>query len=293
MRAIALSVLASFAVACGSKLDTPAENRPADTGATIVDSAVAETAVIDAAADTAVLPTESTTCKRLVAAMCSKPTENCCTELGIPFLAGACAEAVMAYCSTRIDAVTLGRATYDESQLEACAASYESPKIGCSAEFIPTLRASVACAHLFNGTKEPGAACANSVECHAPEGAIAYCDQTAKRCRASFVVAEGAACNFTGSNLRYCDDGFYCDLTGASAACRKELAAGADCAAANYIACGYSSTCVDGKCGAGLAEGAACTEASQCSSWTCREGKCTSTLYPRVDKGLCNAGTSG
>lgn len=293
MRALCCSALVALVVGCGSKIDAPNEGAPADTGTPVVDTGSAETSVADAAGDTSVMPTESVTCKRLVAAMCSKATENCCTELGITFLAGACAEAVMAYCTTRIDAVTLGRATYDESQLEACAASYESPKIGCSAEFIPMLRHSVACAHLFNGNKEPGAVCANSVECHAPEGAIAYCDENAKRCRASFVVPEGAACNFTGSNLRYCDDGLYCDLTGASAACKKELAAGADCVAANYIACGYSSTCVDSKCGPGLAAGATCTEARECSSWTCREGKCTSTLYPRVDKGLCNAGTSG
>jgi hypothetical protein len=61
----------------------------------------------------------------------------------------------------------------------------------------------------------------------------------------------------------------------------------------NYLACGYSSTCVDGKCGAGLAGGEACSEARECSSWTCAMGKCNSVLYPMVDKGLCNAGTSG
>ncbi len=293
MRAtFAFFVVGSLALGCGSKVDTPTEGTPADTGG-VTDSGAAETTTEDASSDATVKPTEDRTCARLVTAMCSKATENCCTELGITFLAGACKEAVMAYCTTRIDAVTLGRATYDDTQLEACAKSYEAPSIGCSAEFIPYLRSSIACAHLFNGTKEPGADCTNSIECRAPDGAVAYCDQTAKRCRASFVAPEGAACNFSGSKLHYCDDGLYCDLTGSSAACKKELAAGADCLDANYIACGYSSTCVGGKCGPGLAEGATCVEGRECSSWTCRDGKCTSTLYQRVDKGLCNASTAG
>jgi len=292
MRAIA-SLLVVL-VGCGGSVDAGPESTAADTGT--VDTAVAETTTdgaSEAIADASVRPTEETTCKRLVTAMCSKATETCCGELGITFLGGACKEAVTSYCTTRIDQVRLGRATYDETQLEACAKSYEAPTISCQPEFIPTLRAAVACAHLFNGTKEPGDDCANSIECRAPAGAIAYCDDMAKRCRASFVVAEGAACNFTGSNLHYCDDGLYCDFTGPTAACKKELATGADCVEANYIACGYSSTCVGGKCGAGLAAGATCADNRECSSWSCREGKCTGISYPRVDKGLCNASTAG
>ena len=141
--------------------------------------------------------------------------------------------------------------------------------------------------------REPGSECSFAYQCHAPAGAVAYCDETAKRCRASSIVPEGSACNFTGSNIKFCQDGYYCDLTGSMAACKKELATGATCSSANYIACGYSSTCVEGKCGTGLAAGETCTDGGQCSSWTCREGKCTSTLYNRVDKGLCNGGTSG
>jgi hypothetical protein len=199
----------------------------------------------------------------------------------------------MAYCNARIDAVTLGRATYDASQLEACAKSYEAPTIGCAAEFIPSLRAGVACSHLFNGTKEPGATCSNGAECQALPGGIAYCDATTKKCRTSIVAAEGAQCNFTGATLRYCDDGLHCDFTTPMPVCRKELALGADCTDANYIACGYSNTCVSGKCAAGLPEGATCAENRECASWTCTMGKCNPTVYRRVDKGLCSAGAPG
>lgn len=294
MRALALHVvLGALVLGCGSKVETPAERAPADTGVVTPDAASPETSTEDAAPDASATPTEETTCTRLVAAMCSPATEKCCGELGVEFRGAGCKEAVMSYCTGLIDAVALGQATYDGGQLEACAKAYEAPSIGCTAEFIPMLRHSVACAHLFNGTKAPGSDCTSSIECRAPEGAIAYCDSTAKRCRASSVVPEGEACSFTGSNLRYCDDGLYCDFSGSSAACKKELAAGADCSPANYIACGYSSTCVGGKCGPGSAEGAACAEGAECSSWTCSEGKCTSTLYPRVDEGLCNAGTAG
>ncbi len=280
-------------VGCGSKIDTPAETVP-DTGASVVvDSGVAETIApeADAIADGGgVKPTAETTCKRLVAAMCSKATETCCTESGATFLPGWCNDVVMGYCTSRIDAVNAGRATYEADQLEACAKSYEAPSIACRAEFIPSVRAGSACAHLFNGTKEAGSDCTNGAECKAPPGGIAYCDAMAKKCRASMVVAEGATCNFVGSTLRYCDDGLYCDFSTSMAACRKELATGAACTSTNYIACGYSATCVDGKCGAGLPEGAACAENSECSSWTCAMGKCNPTLYPRVDKGLCNTG---
>jgi hypothetical protein len=293
-----LLVLASLAIGCGSKIDAPSETTTTDTGATTTDGVATEVAVDDAAAEASadtggVKPTEDRTCKRLVDAYCSKATQDCCGELGIPFAEAACRNAAMTYCSQLIDQVTLGRMTYDDSQLEACAKSWEAPSASCRSEFIPYLANSVACAQLFNGQREPGSECTYAYQCHAPPGAVVYCDETAKRCRASSVVPEGSTCNFSGSSLKFCQDGYYCDLTGSMAACKKELAAGAACSSANYIACGYSSTCVDGKCGAGLGAGEACTDGGQCSSWTCREGKCTTTLYNRVDKGLCNGGTSG
>ncbi|MBI2395400.1 MAG: hypothetical protein HYV09_37870 [Deltaproteobacteria bacterium] len=282
--AVALGV-----VACGSKVDPGSEPAVADSGATDVSPGDTATEV---ASDAAVLPTEERTCKRLVDAMCGAASEACCRTLGIAWAAGGCREAATAYCSTRIDAVTLGRATYDDSKLEDCARSWTSMITTCQQEFVPYVKASAICAQLFNGTKEPGAACASSVECNAPVGSVAYCDQTAKRCRTSTVVPEGAQCNFTGSRLRYCEDGFYCDLTGATSACRKELAPGAACSSSNYIACGYSSTCVDDKCATGLGGGEPCTESRECSSWTCAAGTCNSVLYPMVDKSLCNGGTS-
>jgi len=294
MRASAV-ILAAVVLGCGSKIEAPPETPATDTGVASDTSAseTAEDAPSVDAAEAGIKPTEERTCKRLIDAYCSPATQDCCSELTIPWAEAACREAARSYCTSLIDQVTLGRATYDDTQLEACAKSWETPSTTCRSEFIPYLQNAVACAHLFNGVREPGSECTASFQCKAPPGGVAHCDQTAKRCRASSISPEGGACNFTGSNVRFCADGFYCDLTGSVAACKKELAEGAECSVANYIACGYSRTCVDGKCGAGLDVDSMCTENAQCASWTCRDGKCTSLFYNRVDKGLCNGGTSG
>lgn len=286
-------LLLLVAVGCAGKVTT-APSEATDTGtADTSPSEVADDVAPEAASETGVLPTEARTCKALADAMCGPATEACCKTLSIPYAGGGCREAAMAYCNARIDAVTLGRATYDDSKLEECAKSWSSSIATCQMEFVPYLRASQPCAQLFNGTKAPGSTCTSAAECNAPTGSVAYCDATTKRCRASSLSPEGGPCNFTGSTLRYCEDGFYCDLTGATSACKKELAPGAECTSTNYIACGYSHTCVDGKCGDGLPAGAACAADHECSSWACRTGVCNPVLYPQVDKGLCNAGTSG
>lgn len=287
---LALMLFASVTTACASKVETSGDVPPVDSG---VDGSTSSDVAVETATDAAVLPTEERTCKRLADAMCGKATEACCGTLGITYAGGGCREATMAWCSGLIDAVAAGKATYDDSQLEACAKSWESSISKCQTEFIPYLRQAVACAHLFNGTKAPGSPCTSSAECMAPAGMSTYCDNTAKRCRASSVVPAGSTCNFTGSTLRYCDEGLYCDLTGATAECKPQLAEGAACSSSNYIACGYSHTCVADKCGTGLAGGETCATGPECSSWTCTDGKCNSVLYPMVDKGLCNGGTAG
>ena len=129
MRAYAL-ILGALVVGCGSKIDTPAEGAGAPDTGTVADTGVAdgvvtEDAPSEAAADASVKPTEDRTCKRLVDAYCSAATQACCTELGIPFAGAGCRSAAMAYCTALIDQVTLGRATYDDTQLEACAKSWE------------------------------------------------------------------------------------------------------------------------------------------------------------------------
>jgi hypothetical protein len=288
-----LVVMAALMIACGSKVDPPPASTATDSGTPADDTAVAPTdsATTEVASETGVMPTEARTCKRLQDAMCGTATEACCTKLSIPYAGGGCREAVLAYCTARIDAVSLGRATYDDSKLEDCAKAWTASITTCQSEFIPYLRGSLTCAQLFNGTKAPGSTCTSSIECNSPPGSVAYCDNAAKRCRASSISPEGGPCNFTGSTPRYCDEGLYCDVTGAMSVCKKALAPGAMCSETNYIACGYSHTCVSGTCGTGLAAGATCTEARECSSWNCNMGKCNDVLYPMVDKGLCNAST--
>ncbi|MBK7396037.1 MAG: hypothetical protein IPJ34_06950 [Myxococcales bacterium] len=290
MRSAAIFPILLLVVGCGSKVDPQAA--PADTAVTPTDVALEADGASDGTSDGAVLPTEDRTCKRLADALCGGATEACCKTVGIAFAGAGCREAALSYCTTRIDAVGLGKAVYDDSQLEACAKDWSTAIAACQIEFVPYLRSQRACAQLFNGTTAPGAACASSAECHSPPGAVAYCDTTTKRCKASSIVAEGAPCSFTGSQLRYCDEGFYCDLTGGTAACRKQLAEGAACSTSNYVACGYSRTCVVDKCGAGLAGGAKCTDAVECASWNCNAGVCNSVFYQQVEASLCNGATS-
>jgi len=283
-----------FALGCSGKVNEAPATTEADTGTTDTGTVAVDSGTSEVGSDTGTLPpTEERTCKRLADAMCGAATESCCKTLAIPYAGGGCREAAMAYCTARIDAVTLGRATYDDSKLEECAKSWTAQIAKCQQEFIPYLESSLACAQLFNGTKAPGSACTSAVECNSPPGSVAYCDQAAKKCRVSMLAVEGGPCNFTGSTLRYCPDGFYCDLTGATSACRKELAPGADCTSSNYIACGYSHTCVAGKCADGLAGGETCADNAECSSWTCKAGTCNSVLYQMVEKSICNGGTSG
>src|SRR5262249_52381117 len=157
-----------------------------------------------------------------------------------------CRNAITGWCGYQINPVDLGYATFDGSQLAACTAGLKKAVPACSGDFLTWAKGYVPCTHLFNVTHAPGAggnpSALDSRARHAPDGFASYCDASVKKCRAYGVVAIGSPCNYTGSTIRYCDVGSYCDASG-DATCKKAQPLGSSCTGPDDLSCGMFNVC--------------------------------------------------
>ncbi len=292
-------------VACGGKSVADEFNNDAaaaDSGATGGDSSttnpddgVLEGGPLDTAPVDAPKPTAAT-CTKFVGGICNSKTEECCKVAGFPWDKDACNAGLDYYCNALVDEVALGRATYHESYLEACVRGWEESLTRCAISELDSAKYQIPCAQLFNGVIELGKPCKGNryAECKAPAGNFgAYCDvrpgMKEGLCRAYGFVGKGEGCNYTGTTVRYCDTGLYCDITSPTSVCRDAKKLGESCFGADDYSCGIGFHCdATNKCAALSPEGATCMRNEECASYECTGGKCTKGTDPVVSSWMCN-----
>ncbi len=282
--------LCTLTAACGGKLNDPPATM-GDTGAP-TDGGTTGDGGSGGGSDTP-LP-DGKTCAQMGDAICGAEAKACCGTLNLAYDEAACRTSVNYWCNFQVDAANAGSTTYDPTQLAACVKGWRESFAVCNISWIDWGKKSLPCAQLFNGTKAPGQSCTSEVECQAEPGFIAYCDTretmatSDDRCRQYGFVAEGKPCNYTGTTIRYCDVGLYCDYGVSPAVCKKSRAAGESCPGGQDPSCGYDHVCVGGKCALGKPGGSDCTDATECGSWACEGGKCDSTTFPLATSETCN-----
>lgn len=307
MRLASIVLLSSaYLMACGGKVPADEFNSDAgadsaatgDTGAagdTVTTDTTADTTATDAVVDGA-KPTPDT-CKKFVGGICNDKTKACCDKVGIAWNAEACNTGLDYYCNALVDEVALGRATYNPAFLDACVKGWEDSLVACEVSGLASAKYQIPCAQLFNGLIKPGEPCKGMryAECEAPPGMFgAYCEKKAGakegRCRAYGFVGKDQGCNYTGSTVRYCDTGLYCDVTTPMSTCKTKKPLGAACAGPDDSSCGFEAKCADGKCTALGAAGADCSVNEDCVSYMCTSGKCEKATNSVVSPYICNGG---
>jgi hypothetical protein len=135
----------------------------------------------------------------------------------------------------------------------------------------------------FVGSRAEGAACERDSQCARPalpDDTVA-CDSTAKICKVTHIVGEGAACSFQTGLPTICKEGLYCDASFATAppagTCKKSTALSAPCNAAKQpvaLECGLGNYCnaASGLCDVAKGAGAACQTDIECASGSCAAG---------------------
>lgn len=296
------SLAASSLIACGGKAVADEFNDSGtntDSAAT-TDSTPGEGGTTDGDPGDSTTPVDAPkptaeTCKKFVGGICNSKTEECCKTAGHAWDKDACNTGLDYYCQTLVDEVTLGRATYNESYLDACVKGWEESLAKCTISGLESAKYQIPCAQLFNGKIKLGEACKGTryAECEAPPGFGAYCDikPGAKegRCRGYGFVGAGAGCNYTGTTVRYCETGLYCDVTTPTSTCKPQKKLGDACTGSDDYSCGFEAKCNDMyKCEALGAEGATCAKPEDCLSYECDAGKCTKGADPVVSSWMCN-----
>jgi len=262
-----------------------------DTGVTpIKDSGVIGSDTGYVGTDTAVPPdsgvTMAATCAKIAKATCTSSFKTCCETRGFAYDYLACDDVSRQWCDDAADGVVAGRTTYNPGWGDACAAGWSANTTACQPHIFDWVKNQAACSQLFNGTVAVGGACSRQSDCRAGLGEVAYCDETAKRCRTITVVGSGQSCNYFGAAVRWCDRGLTCDTS--VSRCITATPIGGGCFGADDTSCGIGNTCRGGKCAVGAAPGASCTRDLECGSWECDYGTCTDIRYMVPNKIFCS-----
>lgn len=303
---LALIFASASVVACGGKSVADEFNNDAatadsgapgaDSSTTNPDEGLPEGGPLDTPPPVDAPKPTAATCTKFVGGICNSATEACCKTAGFPWDKDACNTGLDFYCNALVDEVALGRATYHESYLDACVKGWEESLAKCTISSLESARYQIPCAQLFNGVIELGKPCKGNryAECKAPAGNFgAYCDvrpgMKEGLCRAYGFVGKGEGCNYTGTTVRYCDTGLYCDITTPTATCKDAKKLGDACFGADDYSCGIGFHCdATNKCAPLAAEGATCMRNEECASYECSGGKCTKGTDPIVSSWMCN-----
>jgi hypothetical protein len=225
------------------------------------------------------------TCAKISAATCTDAFKSCCLSKGFGYDSLGCDDVSRNWCDDAVDGVVAGKTTYNGAYADACAAAWKTMTTACTPHTFEWVKAQSACSQLFNGLIAPGGLCTRATECRALAGETAWCDDSSKRCRAYSVVGAGAACNYFGASIHWCDVGLTCDVIGGK--CVKATPIGGSCFGPDDTACGIGNTCKSGKCAVGAAPGSSCVRDLECASWDCQLGKCTDIRVTVPNKALC------
>lgn len=249
-----------------------------DTGVISTDTGIKDTGGFDAG-------TIYTTCNKIAVATCNPAFATCCKANGFTWDAIGCDDVSRNWCDDAVDGVVAGKTTYNPAFADACAAGWKAMTSACEPHMFDWVKNQVACSQLFNGTAPPGAPCTRSTECRANAGEMAWCDESANRCRALAVVPLGGSCNYFGATIKWCDKGLTCETM--SGKCVTSTPIGGACFGADDTACGVGYSCKSGKCALGSPAGASCVRDLECASWECEFGRCTSLSVKLASKALC------
>jgi hypothetical protein len=254
MRSLRLLVFALTVAGCSSATsDEPGGGRPLDTS--VYDN-----------------------CVDFATRLC-RDSEGCCRTAYADFDLDACVTSFKRdVCRPGADAVTAGRATFDEDAVDECLAAHAEAHAVC----IPTWQQTIAlrkriyaACRVIDGTSPPGSGCSIAATCKHPDGnASVECVKNV--CQEIEVLNEGAPCPFPSGSVSVCDDGLTCDAPGLGATghCITAPAPGDACDASSLesIACGLGSYCDAASETCKVAEnlgGSGCAQGTECVSFEC------------------------
>jgi hypothetical protein len=205
--------------------------------------------------------------------------EGCCRTAHGELDAEGCVETFRRdVCRPGADAVTAGKATFNEASIETCLAAHAQAHEVCTPTWAETLelrREIYAACRVIDGLSEPGVGCSVSATCKRPEGAgTAECIKN--KCVVVEILPPGAACAFPSGAVSVCDAGLACSAQGpgAEGTCVNAPATGQSCDASVLEAteCGLGSYCDGETSTCQVAQnlgGSGCTQSTECVSFDC------------------------
>ncbi len=205
--------------------------------------------------------------------------EGCCRTAYGNFSADGClATFKREVCRPGADAVTAGKATFNEGAVDDCLAAHAAAHAVCTPTWKQTLelrKKIYSACRVLDGTAEPGRGCAITTTCKHPPGA-ATTECVKNVCRVIEILPEAAECPFPSGSVSVCDDGLACDAPGLGTTghCVKAGAAGESCDASvlEGTDCGLGSFCDPDTalCQVAVnAGGTGCVQSNQCVSFDC------------------------
>jgi hypothetical protein len=205
--------------------------------------------------------------------------QGCCEATYGAFEHAGCVETFRRdVCRPGADAVTAGRATFDEHAVEACLAAHAQAHRVCTPTWPQTLelrRAIYTACRVIDGLSPPGAGCSRSATCKRPEG-LATAECVKNRCVTIELLAEGARCPFPDGAVSVCDVGLACDAAGlgTEGVCVRALATGASCngSVLEGTECGLGNYCDLETATCQVTEnmgGSGCAQSTECVSFDC------------------------
>ena len=218
--------------------------------------------------------------------------ESCCRTAYGGFDANGCLDSFKReVCRPGADSVTAGKATYDESAVEACLAAHAQAHKICVPTWQQTLELRkeiyMAC-RVIDGKSAPGSTCTIGAQCKHPDG-VGSVDCVKNLCQVIEVLAEGAECPFPSGSVSVCDDGLACDAPGLGTTghCVKAVATGETCDASvlEGTDCGLGSFCDPASATCKVTTnlgGAGCAQSNECVSFDCNRLENTCEIAPAV-----------
>ncbi len=181
-------------------------------------------------------------------------------------------------CRPGADAVTAGRATFDEGAVDDCLAAHAEAHAICVPTWQQTLalrKHIYAACRVIDGVSPPGRGCSISATCKQPEGnATVECVKNV--CQEIAILDEGAECAFPSGPVSVCDEGLTCDAPGLGTTghCVKAPRSGDACdpSSLGSTACGLGSYCDAASGSCKVAEnlgGPGCRQGTECVSFEC------------------------
>ena len=230
-------------------------------------------------------------CVDFATRLCADAAPCCETAYGGFDADGCLASFKREVCRPGADAVTAGKATFNEAAVEGCLEAHAAAHAVCTPTWQQTLelrKKLYAACRVLDGTTEPGRGCAIATTCKHPEG-TATVECVKNVCRVIEILPEGAACPFPSGSVSVCDEGLACDAPGegVDGHCVKAVAAGQACDASvlEGTDCGLGSYCDPETAVCQVATnagGPGCSQSNECVSFDCNRLANECTLAPAV-----------